>query len=223
MQSHEPCKAGEITLFEFSVVIAANFNNPAILNPDFLLYNEIVDNRYEVNDSPITTPAFSQVKFNNGISVSSSPDQVVFQQKGDKLSSNDICSPSIAMRYLKCVPHVSYSAIGINPKGFSIKQSENHVLNMLREGGSWIRFKDISPAVNLKTTYDFGDRKIALEISRSHQLTTSKNIAGTVFQANFHHESKGQNVGSRINHLISILESWKRDLDNFFDLVNKYC
>ena len=106
MQSHEPCKAGEITLFEFSVVIAANFNNPAILNPDFLLYNEIVDNRYEVNDSPITTPAFSQVIFNNGISVSSSPDQVVFQQKGDKLSSNDICSPSIAMRYLKCVPHV---------------------------------------------------------------------------------------------------------------------
>ena len=222
MQSQEPRKAREITLFEFSVVIAANFNNPAILNPDFLRYNDIVDNQYEVNDSPITTPAFSQVKFNNGISVSSTPDQVVFQQTGDGLSRNEIYSPSIAMRYLKCVPHVSYSAIGINPKGFSIKQSENHVLNMLREGGSWIRFKDISPAVNLKTTYDFGDRKIALEISRSHRLTISKNLAGTVFQANFHHKSQGRNVSSRINHLISILESWKRDLDDFFDLVDKY-
>ena len=210
-------------MFEFSVVIAAKFNNPAILNPDFLLYNKIVDDQCKVNDSPITTPAFSQVKFDNGISVTSTPDQVVFQQKGDGLSPDKICSPLIAMRYLKCIPHVSYSAVGINPTGFSRKQSENHVLNMLREGGAWIRFKDIGPAVNLKTTYDFGNKKIALEISRSHQLTTNKNIAGTVFQANFHRESNGRNVGSRINHLNSILESWKRDLDDFFILVNKYC
>ncbi|MDE0308556.1 MAG: hypothetical protein OXI60_01820 [Acidiferrobacterales bacterium] len=223
MQSQEPRKVGEITLFEFSVVIAANFNNPAILNPDFLRYNKIVDNQYEVNDSPITTPAFSQVKFNNGISVTSTPDQLVFQQIRDELNSNEICSPSIAMRYLKCVPHVSYSAVGINPKGYSVNRSENHVLNMLREGGSWITFKDTSPTVTLKTAYDFGGRKIALEISESHQLTASKNITGTVFQANFHHESKGQNVGSRIKHLNSILESWNRDLIEFFVLVDKYC
>ena len=223
MQSQIPHNAEEVTLFEFSVVIAANFNNPAILNPDFLRYNKIVDNQYEENDSPITTPAFSQVKFNNGISVTSTPDQVVFQQSGDELNPNEICSPSIAMRYLKCVPHVSYSAVGINPKGYSINQSEKHVLNMLREGGSWINFKDINPAVTLKTAYDFGNRKIALEISRSHQLTTSKNKAGTVFQANFHHESKGQNVVSRIKHINSILKSWKSDLDEFFVLVDKYC
>ncbi len=119
--------------------------------------------------------------------------------------------------------HSCYSAVWINPKGYSTKRSENHVLNMLREGGSWIRFKDISPAVKLNTTYDFGDRKVALEISRAHQLTTSKMLAGTVFQANFHHESKEQNVGARIYHLISILNLWKRDLDDSFDLVDKYC
>lgn len=58
MQSHKNFEVGEITLFEFSVVIVANFNNPAILNPDFLLYNEIVDSQYEVNDSPITNSRF---------------------------------------------------------------------------------------------------------------------------------------------------------------------
>ena len=222
MQSQELSVAREIELFEFSVVIAAKFNNPTILNPDFLRYNGIVDNQYEVNGSPITTPAFSQVIFNKGISVSSTPDQIIFQQTGDRLGSKEICSPAIAVRYLKCVPHVSYSAIGINPKGLLTNRPDNHVFSMLREGGSWIGFNDINPAVTLKTVYDFGDRKIAVEISESHQLAASKNITGTVFQGNFHHESKGQNVGSRINHLNSILEAWKRDLNDFYILIDKY-
>ena len=47
------------------------------------------------------------------------------------MSPNDIHSPSIAIRYVECIPHVSYSAVGINPKGFSTMRPANHVLKML--------------------------------------------------------------------------------------------
>ena len=222
LHSRAAGKSEEIMLCEFSIVIAAKVNNPAILNPDFLQHNEIVDEQYEVVDSPITTPAFSQVKFNNGISVTSTPEQVVFQQSKDRLNVNAIYSPSIAKRYIECVPHVNYAAVGINPTGFSPNQSKSHVLNMLREGGSWIRFKDTSPAVALNTTYDFGNKKIFLEISRLDHVTDNENISGTVFRANFHHQITDQNAASRTRILPSILESWKHDLDDFFDLVAKY-
>ncbi len=223
MQPQESCRqTEEVTLFEFSVVIAAKFNNPAILNPDFLLYNEIVDSQYEVGDSLITTPAFSQVKYKNGISVTSTPDQVVFQQAKSELNPDEICTPSIAMRYMKCVPHVSYDAVGINPKGYSANGHGNRVLNMLREDGAWSSFKDVSPAVTLKAAYDFGEKRIALEIFESQQLQSSEKTTQTVFQANFHRESRGHNVDSRIKHLNSIVESWQHDLREFFALVDKY-
>ena len=222
LHSRAARKSEEIMLCEFSVVIAAKFNNPAILNPDFLRYNEIVDNQYEVVESPITTPAFSQVKFSDGISVSSTPDQVVFQQTKDGLNASSIYSPSIAKRYVECVPHVHYGAVGINPTGISANHPETHVLNMLRGRGSWMKYRDTCPAVALKTTYDFGDRRIGLEISRVNHVTNSENVVGTVFRANFHHESIEQSVVSRIRQLMSILDSWERDLKNFIELVGKY-
>lgn len=106
----------DIKLIELSVVFVANSNNPSIINPDFLRYNKIVDDSYEVQDSPISTPAFSQVAFKNGIEVASTPDRIIFRQSGS-LDRETVASPEVAKRYLDCVPHVPYCAIGMNPKG----------------------------------------------------------------------------------------------------------
>ena len=58
-------------LIELSVVLVADSNNPSILNPDFLHYNKIVDKGHGVLDSPISTPGFSQVAYENGVTVTS--------------------------------------------------------------------------------------------------------------------------------------------------------
>ena len=107
-----------VDLVEFSVVLVANSNNPTIINPDFLLHNEIVNADLSLQGDPITTPLFSQVVFEGGIAVVATPDRVIFQQTGDPLALKDILCPKIAERYLKKVPHVPYSAVGINPKGY---------------------------------------------------------------------------------------------------------
>ena len=110
--SSGPLGENDLELIELSVVLVADSNNPSIVNPDFLKYNGIVDTVYEVQDFPISTPAFSQVAFKNGITVTSDPARVLIQQTTELTKANMV-SPEIAKRYLQCVPHVPYRAIGI--------------------------------------------------------------------------------------------------------------
>lgn len=53
----------------FSVVVIANDHNPTILNPDFLRTNNIIPSDYAVKNT-VTTPPFSTVEYENGITIS---------------------------------------------------------------------------------------------------------------------------------------------------------
>ena len=213
----------EIQLAELSIVLVANSNNPSIINPDFLRYNKIVDADYEVQDAPVSTPAFSHVTFKNGISVVSDPTRVIFTQFGT-LTEENVVSPGIAKRYLKCIPHVPYHAIGINPKGLQdgSGQASYSVAKMLRDSGSWASFRDVTPEVQLKTIYHYNERIITLDVASTERTENGKKISGTLFAANIHHELVEAHPESRINRLSSLLDSWENDLKDFYDLAGKF-
>ena len=222
-QTQSPGSHGgnEIRLVEFSVVLVANSNNPSIINPDFLRYNKIVDADYEVQDSPISTPAFSQVAFKNGITIVSDPARVMLTQAGT-LNREHVLLPEIARRYLKCVPHVPYHAIGINPKRFVPGQGANLIAGMLRDKSSWMSFKDSLPEVQLKAIYRYSERTIFLDITSAVITENGKKTSGILFQANFHRELTETDAESRIKHLSSLLDSWESDLDDFYNLTSKF-
>ena len=71
-----------VELFEFSVVIVAEVNNPSILNTDFLRHNGIVSERWGISAErpPITTPVLSEVTFDGGLVIRADPNRVTFQQ-----------------------------------------------------------------------------------------------------------------------------------------------
>ena len=213
----------DIKLIELSVVLVANSNNPSIINPDFLRYNKIVDDSYEVQDSPISTPAFSQVAFKNGIAVASTPDRVIFKQSGT-LDRENVVSPEVAKRYLECVPHVPYRAIGINPKGFRSAAGEEPtpVSDMLRGNGLWTSFEDVTPEVQLKAIYRYSERNISLDIARADVTENGKKTFGTLYQANIHRELSETDTESRVTRLSSVLESWSSDLKDFYNMTSKY-
>ena len=146
-----------VGLTEFSVVLLATSNNPSILNTDFLQYNDIVDASRQVLEPRISTPAFSQVRFKDGLTVTADPDRVIFAQTGDRLATEDIVCPEIAKRYVKTVPHVTYRAVGINPKGFrrSEGKADDKVADALLDEGAWMSFKDIIPEIQLKAVYGY--------------------------------------------------------------------
>ena len=53
-------------LHTVSVVVTAEFHNPSILNPDFLVSREIIPADWVVTEA-VTTPPVSVVRYNNGI------------------------------------------------------------------------------------------------------------------------------------------------------------
>ncbi len=213
----------DLELIELSVVLVADSNNPSIINPDFLKYNGIVDPSFEVKDFPISTPAFSQVAYKNGITVTSDPARVLIQQSKELTKAN-MMSPGIAKRYLQCVPHVPYSAIGINPKGFRrmLVQEPNVIVNMLRNRGTWMSFQDVNPDVRLKAIYRYHGRVISLDVMSTQRTENNQKIAGILFQANVHRDLTETNAASRIQFLQSVLNSWKSDLEDFQKLTGRF-
>ena len=222
----DPKSDENVNLNEVTVVLVAHSNNPSIINPDFLRHNKIVNADLSPQDNPITTPLFSQVKFEKGIVVNALPDRVIFQQTGDSLATEDILCPEIAKRYVEKVPHVPYSAIGINPKGYRQSSAEvpEKVSNILIKKSAEMSFKKVIPEVHLKMIYQYDTKKIVLDIA---ETTKKKNddpeIPIMLFQANIHRDILStMDQQDRIKKISEILTSWKDDLSDFDALVKKF-
>ena len=214
-----------VELVGFSVVLVANSNNPSILNPDFLRYNEIVDADLQVQGNPITTPAFSQVTFADGLTVKADPNRVIFEQTGDPLTRENVLCPEMANRYLEKVPHVPYSAVGINPKGYRVSPTAvpEKISTALRDMGTWMSFKDVHPEIHLKTIYKYESRMIVLEVIEARKrIKENVEVPGILFQANIHRDVPATNPQKRVEFVSTALASWKEDLSDFDTLVAKF-
>lgn len=214
-----------VDLVEFSVVLLATSNNPSILNPDFLRYNDIVDASWQVQEPRISTPAFSQVIFKDGLTVTADPDRIIFAQTGDRLAAADIVCPEMAKRYAEKIPHVPSRAVGINPKGYRRSEGEaaDRVADALIDTGEWMAFQDVIPEIQLKAVYRYAKRTIFLDIvEASKRETDGRQIPGMLFQANIHRDITETSPRERIVSLLSIIDSWKEDLSDFHALVKRF-
>ena len=205
-----------IEIVEFSVVVIATANNPSILNLDFLRYNEIVNPDWQVQGSPVSNPAFAQVSFEDGLTVTADLNRVIFEQK----TGGTLVAPEVAKRYLQQVPHVPYSAIGINPKFFLRLTGEHLPLmeSVARDQGTWMSFKDVAPTVQMKLTYGYEERTISLDVAQIEQTTGDQTFSGILFQANVHRDVEGPNAQARNKRIQSILDRWEDDLEDIRQL-----
>ena len=212
----------EVEITGFSVVLTATENNPSILNPDFLHYNGIVDASQQVEEPRISTPAYSQVTFQDGLTVKADSSRVIFEQIGEKLAIKAIICPEIAKRYVKKIPHVLYRAVGINPQGYRRLEGKaiERVSDSLRDKGTWMSFQDITPEIQLKAIYQYTGRRIILDIAEAKKSEADE-ISGFLFQANVHRDIGETDPQKRINKLLSMIDSWREDLSDFHVLVNK--
>ena len=221
----DPKSDKSVNLSEVAIVLVAQSNNPSIINPDFLRHNEIVNTDLALQGDPITSPLFSQVTFERGIVVQALPDRVTVLQTGDSLAPEDILCPEIAKRYVEKVPHVPYSAIGINPKGYRYLSAEfpEKVSNILIKSEE-MSFRDVTPEVHLKTIYQYDTRKIVLDIAETTKIKNDDpEVPIMLFQANIHRDIPStMNQQGRIKTISDILKSWKDDLSDFDALVKKF-
>lgn len=103
------------TIFDTSIVIIANQHNPTILHDSLLRSYEIIPGTFQVvQNQQVCTPAFSSVKYTNGIEFL--VDNIRLQIKNTKPSPSktDLSVDTLASAYLKRVPLVAYTHIGLN-------------------------------------------------------------------------------------------------------------
>ena len=99
-----------------SVVVLATTHNPSILHPSFLTSQGIVPEDWQLSEEPpICTPGISVTKFANGIVFVAERNRLMIR---DDAPAEPKSIGTLALRYLEKLPHVRYSAIGVNFSGY---------------------------------------------------------------------------------------------------------
>ncbi len=209
---------------ELAIVVAAKNHNPTILNPDFLKYNEIVPADWKLAEPPICTPPLAQVKYDNGISIMSQLDKVIFTDILVGKHPEEAQVPATAAKYVKTLPHVDYSAVGVNPKGHVVVDAEeiarSYVRDTLISEGPWKTFVGQTPTVSVRFIYLIENGSLNLTIEDSFYTPPKEERCSVmIFACNIHREIVGETSKEKVGYLRAVIDAWKDDLKMFRDLI----
>jgi len=212
-----------LSITQLSIVVAANTNNPSILNPDFLKYNEIVPGDWEVVEPTVTTGVVSQVTFQNEIVAIAEPDKVNFTESIHDGDWGSLVIPGIAQQYLKTLPHVRYNAVGINPTGHiafdTMDEARSFSLKLIARG-PWL---DLNTGLNQVATrffYPIEQGQFVLSVEPAKKSEGDFEASVVVFAANFHRNIVGENPQERLTSAIGFIDKWKSDIGFYESAVN---
>ena len=214
----------DVALIELSVVLLADNVDPSLINPDFLRHSGMVDRGLRTEQPPVSTPVFSQVAFEGGLTVTALDDRFVFVQRGEALRG-DPESLGIARRFLEKIPYPRYKAVGINPTGVRPLRpgSAGVVAGALIKRSEGLAFRDVSPVISLKAAYFYESRQITLDVHEARRRDAEgSELPGVVFAVNIHRDITETDQAQRIARLMSILSAWEDDLSDFHDLVARF-
>ena len=213
----------DVTLSALSIVLVADKFDPSMINPDFLRHSGIVDPNLQIKQPAVSTPVFSEVIFEGGLSVVAQPDRFNVVQHRETLTE-DIATPDIAKRFLEKVPYPSYKAIGINPTYFKrLNDASEGVATALIKGGKWMAFGGVSPAYLLKAVYSYEGKQIAMDVQDVKMRESgSSESSGLLFAGNIHRDILETDQVRRIARLMLILSEWEGDLHDFKNLATQF-
>jgi hypothetical protein len=214
---------------ELSVVIVAENHNPSILNPDFLLRNDIVKEEWhwDLAKPPITTQPFSQVVFKSGLSITAHLDRLVFTEteEGNIPASTKLAH--VACKYAEVLPHVAYRSVGINPTCHVPMESEDasrlFIVDRLIRKGPWSEFGDAPLRASVRFMFQANGAKLMATIDEAQFKTSSeeKPAPCLLFRGNFHRDLEGKDAQERLSRLVSIIQNWSRDYFLFVGLIQE--
>lgn len=212
----------KLDLTNFSIVVIAQANNPSILNPDFLRNNSIVDASFTPVNVVCTQPV-AQVSYAEGISIIADFERLQFVDTELKRIPNDSPIPKIATQYVKVLPHVKYTAAGINFTGHivckGLESARNIVSEKFIKDGPWLRCGDNPPQIGLKFAYIFDEVKctIAIEATEMVRSETDRQYVILV-NTNYHFNVKDK----AIVEIESFVSNWQMQYDRLNGFIKEF-
>ena len=207
-------------LATFSVVVVGSNHNPTLLNPDFLRINKIVPIDQEVTKT-ITTPPVAIVEYKSGLSITVEMEKLqVLQAVLGKLESSISIVPDVAMSYIRTLPHVPYTAVGINWIGHVlVKNPETWVRDRFITDGPW-KGKELALAgagVRLIYPLNGGVRcNLSLEPGQSKVKEDAGPEPVLIVNANYHHDIPKD---LDIEGICAIIAKWQEREKHFKKLI----
>jgi hypothetical protein len=209
----------ETQLIQFSTVVVGKAHDPSILNPDFLTVNGIVRAEWgwEVAET-VTTPPFAAVRYTEGIAVTVEFGklQVTDVNVGDDPTASK--AAEVATNYVHTLPHVRYTAVGINFQSIvPVDSPETYLKERFLTPGPWNSQKRQLSAAGLRFVYPLGDEgRVTLSLDAG-EAQSSENEAkkAVIANANFHRDCDEHPAHEQVaTYLTRVAADWSmyRDL-----------
>ena len=178
-----------LTLSNFSIVVLAQAHNPSILNPDFLKNNDIVSTDFKTKNV-ICTPPVAQVVYEEGISIVAEFERLQFIDTILERIPESTPIPGIAARYIETLPHVRYTACGINFAGHFLFKDKDSARSFISEKfikpGPWL-LQNEATDIGVTFTYSIGNTKRAVSLKPGEiQGPDGVMFPGILVNANYH-------------------------------------
>ena len=189
-----------------SVVVLAKHHNPTILHPSFLASAKIVPDDWETSEPPVSTPVFALVKYKNGIvfNVEESKFQVTDNQLPDKVSNTKI--NELAFKYVEKLPHVNYTAVGVNFQGFIESDDAEKILKKRFLSTDSNHFKQYEPdSIGLRFNYHLNGVRLNLSFDSGSvkKIDDRDGLGkGIIVNANYHSDLVGKNGTEEIKAVL---------------------
>lgn len=212
---------------EISIVVVAANHNPTILNPDFLLFNSIVPEDWELAEHPLCTIPLAQVVYKNGFKIISQLEKVIFSESLQDKRLEESNVSSIAKKYAEKLPHVNYTAVGINPTGHIVfntrEELQAYILRTFFTPSPWKQFKGGPREASCKFSYQLDTTKFNLTIEeRALNVFEDQSLPVLAISANFHHEITASNPNDNLQMLVEILDNWLNDVQIYTEFVTAF-
>ena len=173
---------------QVSVVVTAEFHNPSILNPDFLVSRGIVPADWNVIES-LTTPAVSVVRYDNGVRWFLDKQKLNVIHTQETRFGEEHVVHGLAKSYLTTLPHGSYRSLGLNYTAY-MKQADadDWLMERFLKPGAWLSSDPAIGGMTARFRIDAEDAQFNLTIEPGQAESTSGVGANViVVEVNVHH------------------------------------
>lgn len=209
---------------EVTFIVGTGGINPEAINPDSLRYNEVVNPEWQIQLPVVIEPGHSRVRYQGGLSISSTPSQLVFSQIGDALGSwNDVCLGALKRYLLVAPPQLDYRFVAIAPRSVVLRPfgHTGEPESLLSAAGKGVQFAGIAPDVQVRLSYQINGKSISLYVSEATKRDDPSTVE-TRFRGHLRHNVTGNQLSEKRRAVDEILNNAGDDIGAFHELARQF-
>jgi len=210
----------KLEIVNTSVVVLAQDHNPSILHPSFLKSQSIVPDDWEVTEAPICTPPLSIVKFSGGIVLTVEHKKLQVTDSNPQREFESSPAPDVAAKYIQSLPHVRYTAVGINMHGFlEYSNPEAMIIEKFLKQGAWNNGVLKPTGLGLRLIYPLESAVLRLSIDsgKIKRPEDGDQRTGFLLDSNYHKDFATE---SALDDAVMAISLFKQHFRHYLEIVN---